>query len=265
MTDQMARRRVSPAHGLLAFAAALILLFGWYAWRRQPGTPLELKLTLVKTRLRPHDGLWYVLEIKNVGRKAISNYDKFWYDQTHLAKNQEWKLGTFFEARTVDGKEIAASFGWAGMHGEYDFWTNPPFKDPSFHGDGFWMEGGQTVFASPSIPSAIRDRNLEDMRRGPPGGQQEWMEFQRREQQAGSQRNWPGWVQIPAERPAWVPAKARILTGFHFPLPGRYRIRAVYEPLDKQWLHDERMRERFPPGTKVFRFESPWVDFEVVP
>ncbi|TBR23304.1 hypothetical protein EPO15_06235 [bacterium] len=247
----------------MALAAAAFASFGGAC--RQSAEPLKLTLSLAQSRIKPHDALWYVLEIKNVASKKIFIGDKFWHDQRELARNQEVKLGTFFEVLGPDGKELSADFDAVGWHGEFDFWANPPYNAPKFMDGGAWLEPGQRMTASASVAAAIRDRNLSDMRRGPPGNQKEWTKALKSEPLAKTFKDVPGWARPPGEKPNWVSSQARILTGFDFVAPGKYRIRAVYEPVKKEWIEKTgKMHGTLPEGTKVFRFESPWVEFEVV-
>lgn len=96
------------------------------------------------------------------------------------------------------------------------------------------------------------------------------MTFLRREQSKDAWARTPGWARVPFERPPWAPADARILTGFDFATPGKYRIRAVYAPLRKEWIEKWKKEGHkafggLPEGTTVFQFESAWIDFEVSP
>ncbi len=247
------------AAALLVGVTALSLAVGC---RRRPERPLELKLAPVKTRLRPHDALWYVLEMRNVGFEPIFVGDEFWADQSALGKNVRTHLDTYFEVVGPDNRPVAADFGWLGMHGEFDFWTNPPAKP------GHLLQAGETMRTSPSIVAPVRTERFSDLRKDSFLSDRERGLALLRKREEKGMASWPEWIRIPSGRPASLPTNARILTGFDFLTPGKYRIRAVYEPIKKQWAEDNIRKGVFlfgglPEGSRIFRFESAWVEFEV--
>lgn len=227
--------------------------------------PLELKLSLAQSRIKPHDAFWYVLELKNLTRHRIFIGDKFWHDQRELAINQEVLIGTFFEVIGPDGTPVSADFETGGFHGEYDFWTNPPYQAPKFMDGAAWLEPRQTLTVSPSISVQDRPLSRNEKRRGYPEKSRVWAAVLADPKDSDMWKDWPGWARPPAERPPWVPPQARILTGFDFVSPGTYRIRAVYAPLRDEWVKAGKTYDLFPKGTRVFRFETPWAEFEVMP
>lgn len=258
MLGGAARRR-----GLALAAAAVLSSVG--AGCGNPAVPLELKLSLAQARLKPHDALWYVLELKNLTRQRIFISDKFWHDQRQLARNQEIRLGTFFEITGPDGAPVSADFEAVGWHGEYDFWTNPPYQAPKFMDGAAWLEPRQILKASPSVSIQHQPLSSDEKRRGFPEKSRVWAAALSSSKNQDMWKNWPGWARLPAERPARVPRDARILTGFDFTAPGKYRIRAIFAPLREEWVKAGKTYDLFPKGTKVFRFETPWAEFEVVP
>lgn len=249
----------------MALAAALTFILGASACRKQPEVPLELKLTLVRSKLKPHDAIWYVLEGKNVGVKPLMILDEFWREQRFLSRNCALNNSdTTFEIIGPDGKTVECNLYALGDHGEFNFWAN---------GRGtFRMElkAGETTKATPSIIAPIRDNPHFDYRAGPiPARRDEWMQSLKADQMKGRDDDWPEWARVPFDRPVWAPADARILQGYDVVKPGKYRIRSVYRASSDAAVAKARERgERRLPGlpeeTTNFTFYSPWVEFEVL-
>lgn len=255
------RRRAIPA-----LAAALALVFGASACRKQPEVPLELKLTLIRTKLKPHDAIWYVLEGKNVGVKPLMILDEFWREQRFLSRNCAINnSSTTFEIIGPDGKAVECNFGFFGDHGEFNFWTN---SRGTFRVE---LQGGETTMATPSIIAPIRDNPHFDFRAGPiPARRHEWMASLKADRAKGQDADWPEWARVPFERPVWVPAEARILQGYDPVVPGKYKIRVVYKAGNEVAAARARATGRegipgFPDETTAFVYYSSWLEFEVAP
>lgn len=246
-----------------ALAAALALVLGASACRKQPEVPLELKLTLVRSKLKPHEAIWYVLEGKNIGVKPLMILDEFWREQRFLSRNCALNVGTTFEIIGPDGRPVECDFGFFGDHGEFNFWTN------SLRTFRVELQAGETTTANPSVIAPIRDNQHNDFRAGPiPARRHEWMASLKADQAKGQDADWPEWARVPFERPIWAPANARILQGYDVEMPGKYRIRAVYRSLSEEYVAEQVKAGRkefpgFPPETKSLTFYSPWLEFEV--
>lgn len=255
---QSDRRQAMPV-----LAAALALLFGAAACRKQPEVPLELKLTLTKTKLKPHDAIWYVLEGKNIGVKPLMILDEFWREQRFFSENCALNVGTIFEIIGPDGKAVECSLYALGDHGEFSFWTN---SRGSFKME---LRAGETTKATPSVIAPIRNNAHDDFRAGPiPSRRDEWMRSLKSDRAKGQDDDWPEWARVPFERPVWAPPDARILQGYDVEKPGKYRIRAVYRSLSEKYVAEQVKAGRkefpgFPPETKSLTFYSPWLEFEV--
>jgi hypothetical protein len=224
-----------------------------------------LKLTLVRTKLKPHDAIWYVLEGTNVGVKPLMILDEFWREQRYFSQNCALNSGTTFEIIGPDGKAVECNLYALGDHGEFSFWAN---------GRGtFRMElkGGESTKAAPSIIAPVRDNPHFDYRAGPiPARRDEWMQSLKADQKKGHDADSPEWAQVPFERPVWAPADARILQGYDPILPGKYKIRVVYKAGNESAAAKARASGRegipgFPDETTAFIYYSPWLEFEVAP
>lgn len=251
--------------GLSALVAALVLTAGALGCRKQPDVPLELKLTLVRTKLKPHDAIWYVLEAKNIGLKPLMILDEFWREQRYFSRNCALNAQTMFEIIGPDGKEIPCNLYALGDHGEFDFWANSRGT--------FKMElgAGESTTATPSIIAPVRGNAHRDFRTGPSKARRlEWSKSLKRDQERAGEKEWPEWARVPFERPVWAPADARILVGYDVVAPGKYRIRAVYRSLPEAYVAEQKKAGRkdfpgFPPETRSLTFQSPWSEFEVSP
>jgi len=259
-----------------SFLASLMLL-GVSACCRQPEVPLRLDLQLAHTKVKRGQSLWYKLQIANVGCRPILIEDPFWFDQYKLVRNRssrpESRNKTYFEVTGPDGREFAPYFSW-GQHGEWAIWGNDcgsrPCTTPRFD-----LKPGQTVTASPSVISPERRERWfkrltgKDISQGNPA------------ERAAYEKWWrEGMLDLMKKRGTapdpTVPAGHRILEGYFTraqEIPaGKYRIKAVYQPYSDSFMAENAQHPAYrdenwglPKGTKVYRFESAQVEFEVIP
>lgn len=242
------------------------------ATHRQPERPVELTLQLARSQWRLKEMPWYLLQIKNVGYKKVTIQDKFWGEQVRLKQNDSWKDGTYFQVIDPDGKPMKADFDW-GQHGEFIFWANDcdgticAFDD---HRHIFYRElkRGEILTATPSVVAPLREQNgqrgLVDARIPPGASKAEQEAYKKLWEMQGLGRY------DPPLKPLYP--GYRVLEGYPFRKIGRYKIKAIYQPISAEFA-EEQIREGrtwpslggLPEETRVYRYESNEVEFEVVP
>ncbi len=273
---------------LICGTAAGVALFTWLcvlayrATHHQPERPLELTLQLARRQWGIDEEPWYLLQIKNVGYQKVTVPDNFWVKQVQLEQNSQSKEYTYFEVVDPDGRLMKFSAEW-GQHGEFFFWVNDCGGkiceyDNNGHHFYFELKRGQVLTATPSVVAPLRKQDglgLNDarIRPGSTKAEQEaykklWRIHQDEMEIMSGARHRSGAYE-PPEKPLYP--GYRVLEGYAFKKIGRYRMKAIYEPTSREFV-EGRMRKGelplyggLPEGTKIFRYESNEVEFEVVP
>lgn len=176
---------------------------------------VELVLTLPKTVWEEGELLWYKLEVKNVGWKAVTIDDPFWAFQHSIVQNQEQGRGTYLLVTDSQGTSARRSRYHVDVHGGPSYWTNDcgggvPCEKTGFH--RIVLKPGQALAATPSIEAQVRTasatRPPEVMAQlSPYRGDGRFIDLT----QAGRERH----------------EGHRVLDSHSFLGPGRYRIKAV--------------------------------------
>lgn len=277
----MKRHRNSLHLGLLLLAALV-------ACTPQPEKPLEFHLTLAKRKIKAGEYLWYLIEMKNVGRKPIPINSGFWKKQSHLNET-----GLRLEIIGPDRLQFPMTNRPYGFHGEHHFWTNDcgggvPCEKVlrTLEDYDFKIQGGETLTPTPSMVAPIRPRNpnilddfgdARDLPEIPKGWSKEEIEALRKKwkvtmEGSGYLMGDPTFRPDPKEPAISHPKGYRVLDLYDFDKPGKYRIRVVFHPLDTPDYVEKELHKSFaeylaeegwPKETKVVSFESDWVEFEV--
>lgn len=265
----------------------LIFLAGFAGCSRQPEKPLELQLTLAKRKIKAGEYLWYLIEMKNIGRKPIPIKSLFWKKQSHL-RGSELRL-EILDSRGEQVPMLSRPYGW---HGEHHFWGNdcgggvPCDKVLRYMEDYFFkIEGGETLTPTPSMVAPIRPRSphrmfdigdMRDLPETPKGWSDEKVEALRKSWKAtvegsGYLMGDPTFRSDPKNPAISQPKGYRVLDVYAFE-PGKYRMRVVFHPLDTPEFVEKEFHQsfaeylaekRWPKETRVVSFESSWVEFEV--
>lgn len=260
-------------------AIAIVFLSFFLGCTRQPQKPLELHLTLGKQKIKAGEYLWYLLELKNVGRKPLRIGDPFWCWQAALTHNQG---DTRLEVIGPDGRRVPHRNQPYGFNLEHAFWDNECGEDKPCACEGSKLSPrrplgpGETLAASPSLVAPVRPRFRDVM--GDPGDMRQLPPFLEervpKERLGETRRKWkedierdvgyllgdPGFKPDPKEAAVERPKGYRVLDVYTFTMPGSYRMRFVFAPLPSRhmgWpaeIHNS-----------WFEYESNWVRFEVVP
>lgn len=228
---------------------------------RSKSRGLELSLSLGRNSWTAPEMLWYRLSARNTSLRPIYLTDAFWWDQYALNKNQSDLRRTYFEVQSPDGKSFKANFmlEW-GFHGEFAFWTNSCDEGSDCResrGIAVEILPGQRVSPTPSLVAPVRKQNefvmgLTDARIDCRGTTSERKTSEDLFNIAGKFKRKLGQPQDMGDicgPSAPLYPGMRILEGFHFHQPGRYKIRAVF---DDQSDH-------------AIQTKSKWVDFDVLP
>ncbi len=270
----LGRRKVIIILGTGAGLAVSVWLgvLAYKATHRQPERPVELTVQLARSQWRRNEMPWYLLQLKNVGYKEITVQDEFWGEQVSLSQNSSMKHGTYFEVVDPDGKLVNFSPGW-GQHGEFLFWVNDcEGQICEFNPHHIFyrtLKRGQVLTATPSIVAPLRKQHgllgLQDARM-PPGASKDEQDAYRElwKMQGFSSYD-------PPQRP--LHPGYRILDGYRLRKVGRYKMRAIYEPISPEYAEKTIREGRYlylglgglPPETRIYRYESNEVEFEVVP
>lgn len=262
---------------ILAAGAGLVLsiwigILAYKATHRQPERPLELTLQLARAQWGVKEMPWYLLQIKNVGYKEVTIQDKFWGEQVYLGRNDRSKHGTYFEVIDPDGKPMKGSF-YRGQHGEFNFWANDcggticAFDD---HRHIFYrtLKSGDILTATPSVVAPLREQGrqlgLVDARIPPGASKAEQESYKKLWEMQGLGRY------DPPQKPLYP--GYRVLDDYPFRKIGRYRMKVIYEPIPVKYAEEQIRTGRtwpsiggLPEETRIFRYESNEVEFEVVP
>jgi hypothetical protein len=217
----------------------------------QPAKPIELHLTLAKSRIQTGEFLWYRAEMTNVGRKPIKIEDQFWCWQGSLSSDFN-KAQTAVDIIGPDGEKVFPDrLAW-GFHDEHHFWTN----DTSGEGPCIDnkraptrpLEGGDTWVATPSAVAPIRGkdpdifddwgdaRGLPEIPRNlsPEQIEELKMKWKAAVEQSGYMYGNPTFRSTATPSAIAQPQGYRVLEIYDFDKPGKYRMRIVYSPFGRR-------------------------------
>lgn len=193
----------------------------------------SLLLSLTKQTWEEGEFLWYKLEIRNEGWKALELYDSFWFDQQRLGTNMRDRANTYFIIRDEQGKEVPNLRANRGFHGEFVFWANDCgagvlCSTAEFH--PFTIDAGGSVTATPSIERPVQTRGVwSDARRCDRLLSPADCEASRKIVESFWKFGDPRRV-ADAEMGARAPLPGhRILDSLALPGPGKYTIQAVVD------------------------------------
>lgn len=237
---------------------------------KQPANPIELHLKLGKNKLQSGEYLWYLLEIKNVGRKPIPLWDYFFFVQAVLDRDSQFiraLLGgvskIHLEIVGPDGERVGPRNAPYGLHAEHKFWTNDcgggknceklytspknPEAARMFQYPEKILAGGETWSVTPSMVAPVKPRNRDkmadmgDMRALPPFEEERLAKDPKKLEEA--RRQWKRQMESIGylhgdvgfkpddKKPAVERFRGyRILDTYDFDDPGPYRMRFVFTP-----------------------------------
>jgi len=219
--------------------------------------PVELTLRIYKTKIRAHKSLYYQIVLKNIGAKAFPAVDAAFRDPWA----QRHPEGVYLDVLGPNGKEP----GWAWL-GPTDVDTTnlPGFLPPptTKEGASFWQKlKGMSAFerskAVMDYSARIKAEYEKTHPEPPVGGLLA----------PGASTSTPAWV-LPNDegKPLRQPiGHFTELVHFDFSLPGKYRMRAVYDYRPDGWTIKWNRDHHRQPDEAQNVVKTPFIEFEVLP
>jgi hypothetical protein len=188
---------------------------------------------LSKQKWEEGEFLWYKLEIRNEGWKALELYDSFWFDQQRLGTNMRDRANTYFIIRDERGNEVPDLLAYRGIHGEFVFWANDCgagvlCSTAEFH--PFTVHAHRSQIATPSIEKPVQTSGIwSDARRCERGLSPADCEASKRLADSLAKFGDSRRVADLKEGPGSALPGYRILDSLAMPGPGKYTIQAVVD------------------------------------
>lgn len=266
---------------ITAFIATFILLFphlgraSTKAQAKVTGSkgPVQITLQLHKTTVKVGKSLWYKLELKNIGKKKILVHDRFYKDPWVLHENCRSKRGVYLEILKPNGKPLRVR--WGGGSEQYDWAPKPGGTlhmtvEESKELDDLqsqWKLSGMTAqeqsIATSRWGAALIDK--KNMAEDGDDTKKLWLK-------PGASTTTFAWANRDPDLDAHVGEEAQIedytqLWSYRFRVPGKYRIRAVYDHVySKTYSKElEEYRVKVKPAAWWVKATTPFVEFEVLP
>lgn len=241
---------------VLLFAAIILAL--WGCGPSQPANPIELHLKLGKNKIESGEYLWYLIEIKNVGRKPVPLAGNFWFTQDSLGSYLDDSSEIRIEVIGPDGDHMGRREMPYGWHVERKFWTNDCgggtdceslYRSPLARDHpSKTLAPGETWSPTPSMVAPIRPRWKDVM--GDPGDMralpwfvedrlakdpkkfaEEQREWKERVESGGFLYGDPGFRPKGKKPPLELFKGYRILDTYSSNDPGPYRMRFIFVPI----------------------------------
>lgn len=235
--------------------------------------PVQITLQLHKTTVKIGKSLWYKLELKNIGKEKILVQDRFYKNPWVLHENNRHKRRMHLEIQKPDGKPLRVRGG--GGSEQYDWAPKPggtmkltvaeskELEDLQSQ----WKERGMTAqelsIATGRWGAAlIHKKNREED--GDPA-KQLWLN-------PGASTSTFSWANRDPDLDAHSGDEVQIedytqLWSYRFRVPGKYRIRAVYDyAFSKSYSEElEALRVKVEPASWWVKTRTPFIEIEVVP
>lgn len=193
----------------------------------------SLSLSLSKQKWEEGEFLWYKLEIRNEGWKALEFYDSFWFDQQRLGTNMRDRANTYFIIRDEKGAEVPNLLAYRGMHGEFVFWANDcgaGLLCSTAEFRPFTLPAHRSLTATPSIERPVQTSGIwSDARRCERGLSPADCEATKRLADSLAKFGDSRRVADLKAGPVSPPPGHRILDSLTLPGPGKYSIQAVVD------------------------------------
>ncbi|PIR19315.1 MAG: hypothetical protein COV48_02685 [Elusimicrobia bacterium CG11_big_fil_rev_8_21_14_0_20_64_6] len=220
-------------------------------------SPFRLTLSLLETKIKPGDSLWYRISIQNIGDREIKISDRFLVNPGQLRNNTELRRNVYFRLLGPDGEPVP----WAFLGVD----NNAPM--PRFpEGERRFakaMESVRRKAKRESITSEQLELRIQALRMAPPPIVID----------PGASFNSLPWAYDPYPRggkpgdPAKKPREGYTeMPFFDLSKPGEYRIQAVFDQVPPEELR-KRLGDRpeFSKELGAVRLETAWIRFRVGP
>lgn len=239
--------------------------------------PVQVTLRLYKTKIKPQGdydwkngesvSLWVQVVLKNVSAKRLAINDNNFYQSGPIPDRGDRPyppiLGTTLELTDASGKRLEPPGGLS----DTPFECSPPARDVT-------PEEKREIdaFLKPWRKKGLSHRqiNIKLLDFKSKAGREEpklvgtWLE-------PGASTRTTGWADfdpcdvyyyhLPPPKPIGEFSQEK----YYFPKPGKYYVRAVYDTLRFESAEDYTREVGFPPDEDRVRFETPAIEFEVLP
>lgn len=264
-----------------ASLAVLLLLFPYpgrastKAHARVTGAkgPVQITLQLHKTTVKVGNSLWYKLELKNIGKKKMLVHDRFYKDPWVLHENSRHRRGVYLEVLKPNGKPLRVR--WGGGSEQYDWAPKPGGTlhmtvEESKELDDLqsqWKLSGMTAqelsIATSRWGAALIDK--KNMAEDSDPAKKLWLK-------PGASTTTFAWVNRDPDLDARAGEEAQIedyaqLWSYRFRVPGKYRIRAVYDHVFPESYKKELLKKKIKLQSQEWwvKATTPFMEFEVLP
>lgn len=234
--------------------------------------PVQVTLRLHKSKVKLGRSLWYRLELKNVGKKALRVEDRVFLDPWAIYKNSRIKSGLYLEVLDPDGEPLTVRAG--GDRQRYD-WQPPAGEDYSFTPaeraeivslKEKWKREGKSLqeiaIAEGSwLDSLVDKKNLAE-RIDP--RKQLWLAPGRSTATVAWSDRGPGQYVGREDDDVALAAGYTQLWTYALLSPGKYRVRAVYDHAQPESAAEFRKKYGFSLDPAWVKFQTSYLEFEVL-
>ncbi len=269
------KHRIAVAIALIAPLGAMPVRASTEAAAQVKGAkgPVQIMLQLHKTTVKVGKSLWYKLELKNIGKEKILVHDRFYKDPWVIHENCRAKRGIYLEILKPDGKPLRVRGG--GGREQYDWAPEPGGTlhltvEESKELDVLqsqWKQRGMTAqelsIATSRWGAALVDK--KNMAEDSDPAKKLWLK-------PGASTTTFAWVNRNPNFDAHAGEEAQAgdyaqLWSYRFRVPGKYRVRAVYDHSFSESYKRELVKDKIKLRSQEWwvKATTPFVEFEVLP
>lgn len=235
--------------------------------------PIEVTLSLQKTKVKNRRSLWYKLALKNVSKQRIQLFDRIFKDPYAMYVNAKSRQGLFVEIVDSKGKPVGVKSG--NYRVKYD-WEPPEDTDYLYTTEEKnelwalqeeWKKSGlthqQQSLAEDAWINKLRDK--KNMAEVANPANMHWLE-------PGVSTTTFAWADRgPGEYAGRAEDDESLREGYtqlwvYMPLkPGKYRVRAVYDHAQSESTKKLFKKHGHAPEPAWIEFKTPFIEFQVLP
>jgi hypothetical protein len=235
--------------------------------------PVQITLKLHKTTVKVGKSLWYKLELKNIGKEKILVHDRLYKDPWVIHENCRSRRGIYIEILKPNGKPLKVR--WGGGSEQYDWAPKPGGTlhltvEESKELDDLqsqWKQSGMTAqeqsIATSRWGAALV--NKKNMAEDGDDTKKLWLK-------PGASTATFAWANRDPDLDANYGEEAQVgdytqLWSYRFRVPGKYRIRAVYDHVFSESYKKELLGKKIKVDSAEWwvKATTPFVEFEVLP
>lgn len=234
--------------------------------------PVEITLSLQKTKVKSRRSLWYKLALKNVSKQKIQVFDQIFKDPYAMHVNAKSRQGLYVEIVDSKGKPVGVKAG--NYRVKYD-WEPPEDTDYLYTTEEKnelwalqqeWKKSGMTPqqlsLAEDAWINKLRDK--KNMAELADPANRHWLE-------PGASTTTFAWADRgPGEYAGRAEDDESLREGYtqlwvYMPLkPGKYRVRAVYNHSRSETNKEHIEKYGVPHDSGWIEFKTPFIGVEVL-